>query len=478
MNQLQRDKMIIQSLVETYGKSDVIKYVKDYKLNEDSTAVPQRNRSSVDSIIADAISSYAAQNDGVIRYTPSSYPKLYKALCNIVAKTVIRPDFVADKVRERLNSLNAVENFEAFISTPSVAKMLEDKGVAVNSYASSASDEPEDVSNVTTAKRGPRMLTSKDKEDIQKYFMQYFDITLEQGKNIDWNNPAVHDGVVDRLASDLVLRHPELLDNRAYTRLLDYNLIWVVRTHYKEDPVLFLVANDEYVDSCIDGTMKPLRIGDMMRMHGLQKLYWSYVYKSVSGLTGFYEARPCGIGTFISDPIPDSTSDDVVTDDLTVESVNEEVDDMYVDALKDSGSLYPEYLAYIVAVDAAAEYIKENGPISLYKVSHPLKRIYIEKMYVVKGRPNYYTTNYIDKIFEYADRNYITWPITTDEDHENYNPEHYNPLYNITSEDVLSYLREPDFYENAASDIYKKIHDYEHTYEPEGDEWRNEIYTE
>lgn len=312
MNQLQRDKMIIQSLVETYGKADVIKYVKDYKLNEDdSTTVPQR-RSSVDSIIADAISSYAAQNDGVVKYTSSSYPNLYKALYNIVAKTVIRPEFVARKVRERLNSLNTVENFEAFISTPSVAKMLEDKGVAFNSYATSATDKPEDASDVIP-KRGPRMLSSKDKEDIQKYFMQYFDITLEQGKNIDWNNPAVNDGIVDRLASDLVSRHPELLDNKAYTRLLDYNLIWVVRTHYKEDPVLFLVANDEYVDSCIDGTMKPLRIGDMMRMHGLQKLYWSYVYKSVSGLTGFYEARPCSIKKFLTSPVPD-TADDVDSD--------------------------------------------------------------------------------------------------------------------------------------------------------------------
>ena len=471
MNQLQRDKMIIQSLVETYGKSDVIKYVKDYKLNEDSAAVPQRNRSSVDSIIADAISSYAAQNDGMIRYTPSSYPKLYKALRDVVAKTAIRPDFVADKVREKLNSLNTVENFEDFISIPSVAKMLEDNGVSFNSYATPVADEPEDASNMTTAKRGPRMLTSKDKEDIQKYFMQYFDITLEQGKNIDWDNPAVHGGIVDRLASDLVSRHPELLDNKAYTRLLDYNLIWVVRTHYKEDPVLFLVANDEYADGCIDGTMKPLRVGDIARKHGLQKLYWTYVDKSVSGLTGFYEARPCGVGNFLSDPIPDNTSDDVVTDDPTVESMNEEVDDMYVDALEDSGSLYPEYLAYLVAVDAAAEYIKENGPISLYRVQHPLKKTYIDKEYVVKGRPNYHISNYIDDIFEYADSKYITTVSSdaTDKDYGN---------YNLVAEDVLSYLREPDFYENSASDIYKKIYDYEHTYEPEGDEWRNEIYTE
>lgn len=466
MNQLQRDKMIIQSLVETYGKSDVIKYVKDYKLNEDSTVVPQRNRSSVDSIIADAISSYAAQNDGVIRYTPSSYPKLYKALCNIVAKTAIHPDFVARKVREKLNSLNTVENFEAFISTPSVAKMLEDNGVAVNSYASSATDEPEDTINVTTAKRGLRMLTSKDKEDIQKYFMQYFDITLEQGKNIDWNNPAVHDGVVDRLASDLVSRHPELLDNRAYTRLLDYNLIWVVRTHYKEDPVLFLVANDEYVDGCIDGTMKPLRISDMMRMHGLQKLYWSYVYKSVSGLTGFYEARPCGIGTFISDPIPDSTSDDVVTDDLTVESVNEEVDDMYVDALKSNETLYPEYLAYLIAVDAAAEFIKENGPISLTKITHPWlrKRANVYDYDKKKMTWHWRKYNYIDEIFSYADKSYVEYAENT-------------VVMELPkrSADVMSYLREPEFYENAAHDIYKKIYDYEP--DGESDEWYNEIYT-
>ena len=466
MNQLQRDKMIIQSLVETYGKADVIKYVKDYKLNEDSTAVPQRNRSSVDSIIADAISSYAAQNDGVIRYTPGSYPKLYKALCNIVAKTVIRPDFVADKVRERLNSLNAVENFEAFISTPSVAKMLEDNGVAVNSYASSATDEPEDTINVTTAKRGLRMLTSKDKEDIQKYFMQYFDITLEQGQNIDWDNPAVNDGIVDRLASDLVSRHPELLDNRAYTRLLDYNLIWVVRTHYKEDPVMFLVANDEYVDGCIDGTMKPLRIGDMMRMHGLQKLYWSYVYKSVSGLTGFYEARPCGIGTFISDPIPDSTSNDVVTDDLTVESVNEEVDDMYVDALESNETLYPEYLAYLIAVDAAAEFIKENGPISLAKITHPWLRKK-ENLYDYDKKKMTWLWrkyNYIDEIFSYADKSYVEYAENT-------------VVMELPkrSADVMSYLREPEFYENAAHDIYKKIYDYEP--DGESDEWYNEIYT-
>lgn len=301
MNHIELDRHKLRLLVETYGKEDVLKYVHAVSLNESAAT-------STSSIIADAIVMTASKNEMKLDLSKNGFAKTYNAVNAALRTMRIQPEMVARVVINKFMKLGTIPAFNAFISQPEVASILDNAGV------------------IFEKKNADLYASDKEKEraelgaEMQQELTDMFDfISLD---DYSWQEVVADNGIMDNIIDELVAKFP-ILRSDEYADLLYNSLVWVVRTNFEDDPVLVMVANDEYAQACIEGDEEPVKISkytgtDGKNSHGhiLQCIYSYNVRESESGESGYYEARPCTLGHFIESPKPSPEENDVNLDDL------------------------------------------------------------------------------------------------------------------------------------------------------------------
>jgi len=300
MKEVKRDRQILQSLVESYGKKDILNFINS--INEQETVslkAKYRNPSlraineaaSATSVIADALVSVAKRHDNKLDISKSGFPTTFNELCREVKNNMRNaPEVVLKSLDGRLRSIVSISAFNEFVRTPEVNDILAAAGVGIDKMNNEFRD-------------AERQRRREERGAVaQRIFEENFNI-IDLSENYTWKDIPGETGIIATIANDLVEKFP-LLAEPDYEDLLYDSLIWVVRTNYEEDPVFVIVANDDYVESCINGDIVPATISK--NIVDVKCIYANSVHKSVDGEPAYFAARPCTYGHFIKFPKPNN----------------------------------------------------------------------------------------------------------------------------------------------------------------------------
>lgn len=255
-----------------------------YALNESNPATPT-------TIVADALVAIARRHGNKLDISKTGFSKTFNELCKEVKQSVRNvPEFVLKSLDRRLRSIVSIQAFNEFICVPEVSGILAAANIEIGKKNNAFGRA---IRQRRWERRGAM---------AQRAFEQNFKI-IDLGERYKWKDIPGEAGVIASLAKDVVKKFP-LLTKPDYRDLLYNYFIWVIRTNYEKDPVIAIVANDDYVEACVNGDVVPEIISK--NLVDIKCIYAGRVVKSVNGEPAYFAARPCTYGHFLKFPKPNN----------------------------------------------------------------------------------------------------------------------------------------------------------------------------
>jgi hypothetical protein len=260
-------------------------------VNEDDSA-PRRVTSTIilAEVIAHAAGAHTPGEGGQLDISktgfPTTYLKIWKTLKGEIYN-MAKP--IQDKLKDKLSALNNLSAFNDFITLPEVDEILTSYGVTFNK-------QNREYCNYTKLKE----IAGRGKE-AEQHLSDHFDIIYFN--DFSWDDVIGGNGMIARRVEELIDRFPILI-NDDYFKMLLNSLAWVVRSNSQNDPVILVLANDDYVQQCIKGNIVPVQISAII--NDLKVIFAKNLpnSKSATGESGYYAARACTFGHFLDHPVP------------------------------------------------------------------------------------------------------------------------------------------------------------------------------
>lgn len=339
---IDRDRKVLERLVESYGKDDILKFLnvssirsintinesahvsrspiirkginrpiakrrtinesartfgssvirKRRFINEDDSTPRRRVTSTamLAEVIAHAAGARTPGEGGQLDISKTGFPATFSKIWNTLKgeiRNMAKP--IQDKLKDKLSALNNLPAFNDFIALPEVDEILTLFGVTFNK-------QNQEYRNYTKLKE----IARRGKE-AEQHLSDHFDIIYFN--DFGWNDVIGENGMIARRVEELIDRFPILI-NDDYFKLLLNSLAWVVRSNSQNDPVILVLGNDDYVQQCIEGNIVPAQISTII--NDLKVIFAKNLpsSKSTTGESGYYAARPCTFGHFLDHPVP------------------------------------------------------------------------------------------------------------------------------------------------------------------------------